>query len=101
MSDLSDYFSDKDRIKELEAEVDNLKTKLKSILTQKNNALSCNRLYKRLLGITYKPSLKEKAILMIKKRGATGFSLREIASKVGLSYSRIKVFSMYINRGEM
>jgi len=101
MSDLTEYFSDKDEIARLKSEIELLKGKLKLMSAQKSDALKHNRQYKMLLGITFKPALKEKAILMIKKKGVTGFSLKEIASKVGLSYSRIKFFSMRINRGEM
>lgn len=105
MDSISDFISQKEEIERLNKQIDMLagfyhgfyKKKIKKLKSQSSLndrriklALKRNRMYEKRLGMTSKPSMREKAIAMIKDNG---LPLHQIAKTVGLSYSRVRVLS--------
>ncbi len=88
METISEYFSDKDRIKELEAELVESKRLMINERVYKNHY---KRLYEDLKGEKIQ-TRKSKAILLIKElknTGKPGNLIKAIAKKCNLSESRI------------
>jgi hypothetical protein len=92
MSDLSEYFSKQDRIKELEAELVILK---RSVCRFHEREYETNKKIELLTG-KKKPTRTIKAITMIKK---TNKKLKEIAKECSLSYGYVKLISSNVSRG--
>ena len=90
MNDLSEYFSQQDRIKELESELIIANKKRKNQEDAKNKY---KRMYRKLKGEKEVLTRKEKALSLIKNLKGTGkpYSLiKEIAERCCFSFSTVR-----------
>ena len=89
MSDLDDYFSQQDKIDQLQAEIKKLKTKIN---TESQAKLRYKKALEGATGIK-EPTQAERAISLIKElkgTGKVGMLIKSISNKCFLSEARIK-----------
>ena len=100
MNDMAEYFSDKDRIKQLESENELLRAKLKKSQTlSSKHKIKWRKLYEEYNAPIVTRSDKALILIEQKHNGMIDITLKEIAKRCFVTYQHARCLSSKYKRG--